>query len=438
MTGGETVAARRRLPQVAADVALHPVTLWLAFILVHFLLLGLGVWAPGRPFGDLETYSYWVLWGRETGEWVGIDTIWVYPIGALALMLLAAIPGIGDYVQYWVSMVMFIDAIAFAVLTVLGPRRDDASRRGVALAAWWWIGFLALLGPVAIGRIDAVTVAVALMALVVLAARPFLAGVLLAVATWIKVWPAALVAAVVLAVRGRLRVIAGGVAVTAVVVLTVAAFGGLRTLFSFLTAQADRGLQIEAVFATPWMWAALAGSPSAGEVYFDREILTFQLSGSGPAVTAAATTPLLVVAILLLLGLGFVALRRGAAVGELLPPLALALVLAMIVLNKVGSPQFAAWLAVPVVFGLVLAARGDGPPFTVPASLSLAIALLTQTVYPYLYTDLLLLNPVLLILLTARNLLYLVLLAWAVAALVGLLVRRQQAAPAAIQDVLSR
>jgi hypothetical protein len=38
-----------------------------------------------------------------------------------------------------------------------------------------------------------------------------------------------------------------------------------------------------------------------------------------------------------------------------LPPLVLAITTALILFNKVGSPQFVGWLAVPIVFGLVAA-----------------------------------------------------------------------------------
>ena len=45
-------------------------------------------------------------------------------------------------------------------------------------------------------------------------------------------------------------------------------------------------------------------------------------------------------------------LQRGARATEVLPVLALALVSGLIAFNKVGSPQFMTWLAVPVILGL--------------------------------------------------------------------------------------
>jgi hypothetical protein len=83
--------------------------------------------------------------------------------------------------------------------------------------------------------------------------------------------------------------------------------------------------------------------------------------------------------------------------------------------------QIVTWLAVPIVFGLATAATGKGSSFRFPAGLALVIAALTQVIYPYFYDQLLALNFWMLLVLSARNLLYLVLLAWAVRTMVRLL-----------------
>ena len=103
----------------------------------------------------------------------------------------------------------------------------------------------------------------------------------------------------------------------------------------------------------------------------------------------------------------------------LLAPLSLALVVALLAFNKVGSPQFALWLAVPIILGLANQ-RASGQSFAVPAGLALAIAALTQLIYPVYYAKVLTLDPVLLVVLTGRNLLYFALLGWAMAVLVRL------------------
>lgn len=403
-----------------------PVTLWACFVLAHLWLGLLALYAPGLPLGDVTlVYKYWIVdYAFEGHGWVGIDTVWVYPILAIVPMIAAAAFGPDFYASTWLTLVMAVDAVAFAVLVHLGRRY------GAPHAGWWWIGFLLLLGPIAVGRIDAITVPIAMVGMLVLLSRPALAGVLLTVAAWIKVWPAALVAAGIVALRDRVRILIAAALTTAVVVGAALAFGAGSNVLSFITQQTGRGLQIEAVMATPWMWDATLG-PGHTRVYYDTGILTFQLRGDGVAAAAATATPLLALAALALLALGALATRRGREPGEVLPPLALALTVALIIFNKVGSPQFATWLAVPVVFGLMTAARGEGRSFRTPAVIALVTAGLTQVVYPYFYIDLLGVPQLWLVLvLTARNALYLVLFAWAVAALAGLL-RRPPALEAA-------
>jgi hypothetical protein len=389
-----------------------PVALWAGFVVAHVWLGMLALYAPGQPIGDVTSvYKFWIVDYAFAGHgWVGIDTVWVYPILAIVPMIAAAAFGPDLYAGTWLSLVMLVDAIAFAVLLTI------ARRHGMTHAGWWWLGFLVALGPVAIGRIDAITVPIALLGMLVVVTRPALGGVLLTVAAWIKVWPAALVAAVILAVRDRGRVVIAAAATTAIVLVAALALGSGGNVFSFITQQTGRGLQIESVIATPWMWDATLGSGHS-RVYYDTAILTFQLRGDGVQGAATVATPVLAVVALVLLALGALATRRGRP-GEVLPPLVLALTLAMIIFNKVGSPQFATWLAVPVLFGLMAAASGVGRSFRVPAVLALGIAGLTQAFYPYLYHELLGVPQLSMVLvLTARNLLYVTLFAWAVVTL---------------------
>ena len=97
--------------------------------------------------------------------------------------------------------------------------------------------------------------------------------------------------------------------------------------------------------------------------------------------------------------------------------IALALVSALIAFNKVGSPQFMTWLAVPVIMGLATHAAGRGRSFRTPAIMVAALALLTQAFYPYLYGWLIGLHPAMLLVLTARNVLVFVLLGWSLVTL---------------------
>jgi hypothetical protein len=111
--------------------------------------------------------------------------------------------------------------------------------------------------------------------------------------------------------------------------------------------------------------------------------------------------------------LGGLAVRAGAPIARVLPTLSLALVLVLIAVNKVGSPQYLTWLIAPIVLGIAWRGRR----FAVPAALALGLAALTHIVYPYLYGLLLSAWPPMVAILTVRNVGYLVLLGWCVAEL---------------------
>ncbi|GAA1700723.1 hypothetical protein GCM10009792_21150 [Microcella alkalica] len=404
-----TPAPRGRLERIAA----HPAALWSAFAVVHVWLGGLNLLGPGLPLGDVTlVYRFWVEQGLIGNDWVGVDVSWVYPIIALLPMLAAYVLGPDPYPVVWLTLVMLLNA--GALLVIAGTSR----RVRHVVACWWWMLFLAVLGPIALGRIDSITAPLAIAAVAVLARHPRAAGALLATAAWIKVWPAAILLAAVIALRERARVVLAAVAVTMLVVAGGLAVGAGASLLSPLAEQSGRGLQVEAPLTTPWLWAAWAGQWSA-RVYYDRDILTWQVMGDGADQAAAIATPLLALVVVVIVLLGLLARHAGADEARLVPVLALALVMALIVVNKVGSPQFVAWIAAPVILGLLWRARG-GASFAVPAALALVIAGLTQLVYPFQYGGLLSLQTPIVVALTARNALEVVLLGWALVALVRL------------------
>lgn len=398
-----------------AWVAEHPArSLWAAFAAVHLLLCLLSLYAPGLPMGDVSiVYKEWIRQAVAGEGVVGIDSNWVYPILALLPMAASWAFGPGLYDLTWLGLVVVVDAVAFGFL--IGWTR--AKR---ATAAWWWLGFLALLGPIAVGRIDAFTVPPAIIALVWAARRPVVAAVLLTVGTWIKVWPAALIGAAIIALRSRWRILQVALVGSVAIIAIALVLGSGMRVFSFFSDQTTRGLQVEAPVSTIWVWLSLVGVPDT-YVFYNAPLNTFEVHGVGTDLASALMNPLLGIAVLAFAGLGIRALRAGADAGRLLPILSLAFALALIAFNKVGSPQYIVWLAAPVVAGLVVAGRS----FATPAKLSLAIAALTQLIYPYLYIYLLSVNPLMVLVVTARNALFFVTLAW----LVRELVRMARPAP---------
>ena len=360
--------------------------LWSAFVLVHVVVAVTGWLYPSQPMGDVVlVYEPWSSAALSGGPIVGITETWVYPQLALVPMLLAkilslpliAVLGVSEaYLIAWALLVTVLDAVAFAVLIGRSPSQPRRT------AAWFWIAALLLLGPIAIYRIDAITVPVAVIAGLWLTRRPAAAAALLTIGAWIKIWPGALLLAAVVAARSRMRILLTGVAVTAGVIALLFLLGADTEIMGFLTQQTGRGLQIEAVAATPFLWLAVVGS---ARIEYSFEILTFQIDAQGADAVSAALTPLMAVLVVVITVIGAVKAMRGASFPRLFPPLALSLVTALIVLNKVGSPQFQTWLIAPVILWLVL----DRARAAVPAVLVLALCALTCLVYPLNYDSLL-------------------------------------------------
>lgn len=388
--------------------------LWAAFLLAHAFTALSGWIYPSQPMGDVVlVYEPWASAALSGGAIVGVTETWVYPQLALVPMVVAKIlslpliPGLGVSAAYliaWALLVTVIDAIAFAVLI----RRSSAQPRRIA--AWFWTAALMLLGPIALYRIDAVTVPLAVIAGLWLARRPVIAAALLAVGAWIKIWPGALLAAAIVAGRARLRMLLAAASVSAAVIGTLWLLGAREEILGFLTEQAGRGLQIEAVAATPFLWLANTG---AARIEYSFDILTFQIAAPGADAVGAVLTPLMAGLALVVAGIGMLKSFRGATSSRLLPPLALSLVVTLIVMNKVGSPQFQTWLFAPVILWLVL----DRTRAKAPAAIVLALAALTCLVYPLNYDALLRAELVPVLVLTVRNVLLVVLLVVGIRAL---------------------
>lgn len=402
----------------------NTVALWTVFLAAHVVVAWLGWVYPSQPMGDVVlVYQPWSAAAVGGGPIVGVTESWVYPQLALIPMLLAAgiatplTPFLGAasaYLVGWAVLVTVLDALGFAVLVGRSPSHP---RR---VAAWFWCAALLLLGPIALYRIDAVTVPLAVAGGVWLASRPAVAVALLTVGAWIKIWPGALVLAAVVAARSRLRMLLAAAAVTAAVLVTVLLLGADSEIFGFLTAQTGRGLQIEAVAATPFIWLAAGG---AATIEYSFDILTFQVAAPGVDAVAAVLTPLMATAAVVVAVLGAVKAANGASFARLFPPLALTLVTVLIVCNKVGSPQFQTWLIAPTILWLVL----DRTRARSAAVVVLALCLLTCLVYPLGYDALLRAEPLPVLILTARNALLLVLCAIGLSALVRVPAARRTA-----------
>ena len=410
------------LPAAARSWLNTPRGLLAGFILVHlgFLIFAALLSLRGEAFSDTFIYRDWARAGFNEANLSGGPSPWVYPILALIPMALAGLAGPGPFFFLWVLMTTILNGWALTKLTERGRKQEAIP------AAWWWLVFTLLMGWLGFARVDGLTAPIVLVALAYGVGRPFIASVLLAAATWVKVWPAAVMLALFAVVKNRLLVVLAGVATSAVVVALAAAVGGVSKLLNFLTQQGDRGMQLEATFTTPWLWLSVLNA-GGSRMYMNTDINSMQVDGPGTAVMSVLMQPLLILAALLVAGLTFWALHNGKLNGngkldggvdrtELLLAGALTLATAFVVFNKVGSPQFMVWLAPAVAVGLAHSWR----EWRVPAAMLIAIAVATFFIYPLFYDALSHNNPVMAGVLTIRNVLLVVLFLWSVRRLYSL------------------
>lgn len=363
-----------------------------AFAAVHLWIGLVGtVIIPTRAFWDVDLYRWWMWQGLHQGTWPVLDGDWVYPAGAILPMLLPGFVDTWDTRTYAVAWTLLITALnALAAWTLLRVGRDlprAPHTVGPVLGVWWWLAFILLLGPVSVGRLDAVVAPIVVTALALALRRPAVASALLTFGAWVKVAPGALLLPLVMIVgRPWRRVVLPAAAVCVVVAGFVAAGGGLSHLFSFLGEQGERGLQLESLAATAWV---LRGLVDGGvRIWMNDEIITWEIVGPGTSTMAAllgVALPLALAAATALL------LRVRVRAGDRLDHAAflargaLLIALVLIIANKVGSPQFIGWLAGPVVVGLARPGREPVRAWRTTAVLVLAIAGLTQWVFPIAY-----------------------------------------------------
>lgn len=382
---------------------------WAPAVVVTHLWVGVaGALAGGAPFGDLAYYSAWAdrLWA--TGAWPDSGGgPWVYPAGAvvpLAMVGLLADPGHG-YLIAWFALVTAVNG----VVTVALARRRPA-------AAWWWLGFVAAAGPVAVARLEPLAGALVVAGLLLAARRPLAAGALWAAGAWVKVWPVVVVGAAAAARPAQTLYLAAGVLLVTVPVVAAGAAvadapGGV---FGFVAAQTARGVQVESLAGMVLGWARWAGKPV--DVEFDAMLVTYRVSGWGEPVAAVVTEALLPVAAAAVLLIAVRARRRGADPAQVLVLTAFAGPLVLFAANKVGSPQYLLWAA-PAVAVALTAPSPSAPAWRSPAIGMLGAAALSHLLYPFLYSSLLASELPGLLVLTARNMLLVGGIVWAVTAL---------------------
>ncbi|WP_432094313.1 glycosyltransferase 87 family protein [Streptomyces sp. bgisy100] len=343
-------------------------------------LLLAGYWAASRlvmlallrqGHGDIagEVHVLYQRWdGRlRDGTFPVGDVAWQYPPGAAMVMIAPGLLPLLTYLQGFVLLMLASDAVVGLALVRAAHRGGGRSLGG----AWIWVLGLPLLLSLPYARYDVLVTGIAVLALLALAGRPRLGGVLAGLAAVIKVWP---VLTVLGTPRGRTTRETWLALTAAAGVLLLALAAGFRGAFDFLFAQQERGVEIESMGGAVLHAARVLGWP--GEVRHQYGSFEFV----GPYVSSVALASVLLTGV----AFGWLLLWRVRARRwtDATPyDAALAAVLLFTATSRVISPQYLIWLIGLAAVCLTVGRTTQRPV----AVLLLLVAALTTVDYPLFF-----------------------------------------------------
>lgn len=300
------------------------------------------------------------------------------------------------------TYVGFILALDLLFLAVLIHRRHF-------LAGTFWVAFGFVVGPIFLTRLDLIPGLLVGVFAYLLARHPKVSAAFLAAATMMKLWPGVLATSLVGHWRSKqswLRIAVFGGTMLAMALVTIVTQGFDR-LLSPLGYQAERGLQIESVAATPFIVLAATGGGRYRIGYAPSK--SFEITGPGVEMATTIASAALYITVLLAAVVVVRRLMRKTWDSSESIALAMVLIMAMLVTNKVFSPQYIVWLA-PIT--AVILCFAPSRLAKVNAGIVLVITWLTQYVYPGNYDSLMTNDPDFMptLALATRNILMVVLL----------------------------
>ena len=308
----------------------------LSFVAVWLLTRGLMVFqlaysrlGSSVDYQDLNVFRQWAIEIATTHQIPKIDS-WQYPPGAIPVFLIPrATPN--HYFEAFVVMALSADLLTTMAL-------ESMSRReGHTEGLWLWLLGIPTLGTLGILRFDLIPTCIAVVALT-LSTQRRLFGVLVGLGMAVKAWPVLLL----LSIKKRSDARAAAFAASAVVaVFMLASWLTLKNSFEFLGNQQHRGLELEAIAATPWyLRQAIFGTP----VHWAIRNGSYEiLSVTADLVAQVLHVSMLVLAITLATWWVKWTRRSNTASGVGRDAAFTALLL-YVVVSEVLSPQYLIWL----------------------------------------------------------------------------------------------
>jgi len=215
------------------------------WLLTRFAILSMvGFFSHSPSLEDVYLYKSWSD-GMAADRHLPSGELWQYPPGA-AFLLIAPRLGLGlmSFGGAFVSTMLAFDLLAFGLIVSLA--RGEGRDTGV----WVWLLAMPMLRAVPVLRFDLVGTTAAIGALLVIHRRPAWFGALAGLGAMVKVWPVVLLFG---EWDWRRLLRAGlGAALAIAVVFAASAIAFHGDELEFLGEQNGRGLQIEAVASLPW------------------------------------------------------------------------------------------------------------------------------------------------------------------------------------------
>jgi hypothetical protein len=307
-------------------------------------------------------------------------TLSQYPlpaVGVLAVpMLLSSVLPAG-YAALLLALALATDlGFEIILLRYAGEKR--------LLAAGAWLVAVPALGPVVFARFDLLPGVLAGAALLLVAHKPRWSAGLAAVGAAVKAWPLLLAPSLLAAARRRSAWLATLVTVGLLLAATCWLLAGWQRLLSPLTYQGGRGLEVEAVPATPALltwWAR----PDRMRIHF-APTRSYEFSGAGVHILLVVSAGLVAAYAVLLVVLWW----RMWLVRDLLTPAGVAwpclfAVSGFMATGKVLSPQYFLWL-LPLAAAALASMRSRR--LVCWCALLVVCAVLTQLEFPVWFAGL--------------------------------------------------
>ncbi len=337
------------------------------------MLLSWALTPRGTIENDVGYYFAWTRWASAHG-FSGAMT--EYPTPALLLLWLPSLiaPTEGVYSGLIVGMGVLVVLVGALALWSL-PGRNAGVRSAVVFLAC-----VGALGPITFFRFDLLPGMAVAVACVALARGRRGWSVAIGLGTGIKLWPIIVWALALGDRRNRRREVIELVVTGISLVVVSVAVAGWGRLFSPLSWQSGRGLQVESVLAT-WVLVARLVAPSTWKATLS-DANSWDFSGPGIAVTTSIAGLLSLVLLVWIIAICTRVWRTGAADPLAVSLAASSIIAVLVATDKVFSPQYLMWLVPVAAVAIGLGGRGV-PQWWAPVLVGTTF--ITQLSYPTTY-----------------------------------------------------